>query len=141
MQELINFLFRHPLLSAGAVIALILLIMVEFLRARGKTFDLNATQVTQMINHDNAVVIDLRGQEAFAQGHIIDALCFTLSDMQPLPQKIEKLRARPLIFIGNTGLDSQKIAAQALKQGYNAYSLTGGMRAWTDAQMPLIKGE
>ncbi len=140
MQELLNFLSRHAMLSLVAAAAFILLIIVEWMRARRKTFDLTAAEVTQKINHDNAVIIDLRSADAFRNGRIIDAINLTLQDFQQSLQKIEKFRTRPLIFIGNTGLDSQKIAAQALKQGYNAYSLAGGMRSWVDAQMPLVKG-
>src|SRR5579862_3254991 len=140
MQEVINFLSHHLLLTNIAILLLLLVFIIEWMRGRRQIFSITPAQTTQMINRDQAVVIDLRGQEAYQQGHIIDALCFSPADLQQSLQKIEKFRAKPLIFIANTGLEAQKIAAKALKQGYNAYALSGGIRAWIEAQMPLIKG-
>jgi rhodanese-related sulfurtransferase len=141
MQELITFISHHLLLSIVLVLTVFLLIIVESLRGRRKVFELNAIQVTQMINHDHAVVIDLRDQADFRAGHIIDAIGLSPQEIAQTPQKIEKWKTRPLIFIGYTGLESQKMAAKMLKQGYNAYALAGGMRAWKEAQMPIVKND
>jgi len=53
---------------------------------------------------------------------------------------LEKFKSKPIIVVDNSGFESQKIASFLLKQGYTAYSLNGGMRAWATAQMPIIKG-
>jgi rhodanese-related sulfurtransferase len=139
MQELTTFISFHPALSAALLLILILLMGVEFLRAKRQTFNIHPIQLTRLINHQQAVVIDIRPQEAYRKGHIIDAQAMTPSEIRENSKKLEKSKARPIILVCNTGIESQKIAAQLLKRGYNAYSLSGGMRAWTEAQMPLIK--
>ncbi|VVC75109.1 Thiosulfate sulfurtransferase GlpE [Aquicella siphonis] len=139
MQDLTTFIAQHPLLSLAAAIVLILLILLELMRAKRNVFNISPSQVTHLINRENAAVIDVRQQDAFRAGHIIDAVSMPPQDILQNPKKLEKFRARPLVIVANSSSESQKIAALLLKQGYNAYSLTGGIRAWNEAQMPLIK--
>lgn len=139
MQELFKFISNHSLLSIAAVGVFILIIIIELLRARRMTFNLSPNQATQKINHDQAVVIDLRNKELFKQSHIIDAYSLTADEIKQFPKKLEKFKLRPLILVGNTNMESQKIASGLLKAGYNAYSLSGGMRNWIEAQMPVVK--
>jgi rhodanese-related sulfurtransferase len=139
MQELTTFISNHPTLSAGILIVFGLIMCVEFIRAKRGTVNVDPTRLTQLINHQSAVVLDLRPQELYRKGHIIDAQMITPTEVRENSKKLEKFKARPLVLVCNTGIVSQKIAANLLKQGYNVYSLSGGMRAWIDAQMPLIK--
>jgi len=139
MQELTLFLSQHLLLSGATAIVLILVLLVEVLKLRQKSVNLTPTQATQLINHANALVIDIRPSEQYRKGHIIDSECLSLQELQQGNKKLEKLKSRPLIILCPTGTESQKLAAQLLKQGYNAHALGGGIRAWTNAQMPLVK--
>ena len=138
MQELTSFITNHPMLSMAAVIVLICVTVIELLRARRNVFNINPAHLTQLINRENAAVIDIRQNEAYKKSHIIDALSINPKDLITNPKKLDKYRNRPVIIVGNTSSESQKIAALLLKHGYNAYSLNGGMRTWTDAQMPLV---
>lgn len=139
MQELTTFISNHPLLSLSAGIVFFLLSVVEVIRARRLTYNITASQATQMMNHDNAVIIDTRSQDAYRNGHIIGAQSMSQQDIRDNNKKLEKLKGKPLIVVCNAGVESQKIAALLLKRGYNAYSLAGGMRSWIDAQMPIVK--
>lgn len=139
MQDLITFITRHPLLSLATGAIFILLVIIELMRAKRKVFDISPTQTTQMMNHDNAVIIDIRPNDLYRKGHIINAVSLLPEDIQSNPKKLEKYKTRTLIIVCTSGTESTKIAAGLLKQGYNAYSLAGGIRAWNDAQMPLVK--
>lgn len=139
MQELTPFITSHSLLSVATIAVLLILIIIEFIRARKNVFNINPAQVTQLINRENAVVIDIRQNEVYRKGHIIDAQSVNPQEIRQNPKKLEKFRARPLIIVANASSESQKIAAFLLKHGYNAYSLNGGIRAWSEAQMPLVK--
>lgn len=139
MQELITFFSRHPLLSTAGIIVLALLILVELIRAKRHVFNITPAQATRLINHENAVVIDLRGKESYRNGHIIDAQPAKAQEIQKNPKTLLKFKGRPLVIVSASTQEAQKMASLLLKQGYNAYSLSGGIRAWTEAQMPLIK--
>jgi rhodanese-related sulfurtransferase len=139
MQDLTIFISQHPGLFSAAAIIFVLAMIVELLRAKRGNSRIDIPKAIQFINHDNAVVIDIRANDLYRKGHIIDAHSIAAKDLTSNTKKIEKFKTRPIIITCNAGLESQKVAALLLKQGYNAYSLSGGTRAWTDAGMPLIK--
>jgi rhodanese-related sulfurtransferase len=139
MQDFITFLSHHPLLSAAVVIVFVLVTVVELIRVKRNTFNITPGRAVQLINRENAAVIDLRPTENYRKGHIIDAVSMTVQELKETPKKLEKLKNRPIILVGEAGSETQKIAALLLKQGYNAFSLAGGMRAWNEAELPLIK--
>jgi rhodanese-related sulfurtransferase len=139
MQELITFTSQHTALTMALGIILILLMLLEFIRAKRNTFYIDSLTATQLINHENAAVIDLRALDSYRQGHIIDAVSMPVTDIHQHPKKLEKFRTQPIILVCAVGMESQKIAASLLKDGYNAYALTGGMRAWLAADMPVVK--
>jgi rhodanese-related sulfurtransferase len=139
MQDLTTFISHHPFLCTAIIIVFVLATFVELLRARRNIIHSTPAKVTMLINHENAVIIDIRSQDVYRKGHIIDAVSMTSKELRENGKRVEKFRVRPIVVVCNTGLESQKIAALLLKQGYNIYSLSGGMRAWIEAQMPVVK--
>lgn len=139
MQELSKFLTSHPLLSGGILVIFILLTIVEIIRAKRKAVELTPQAATQKINRENAVIIDIRPSDAFKSGHIIDATLLAPDAIRNNPKLLNKFKTKPLIFVCANGVESQKTAAFWLKSGYNAYSLKGGMRAWGETQLPVVK--
>ncbi|MFZ2314945.1 MAG: rhodanese-like domain-containing protein [Gammaproteobacteria bacterium] len=139
MQELTNFLSQHSNLTITAIIIFVLVSIVEFIRINRNRSSLSVAETTQKINREQAVVIDTRSPDAFNKGHIVDAISIPAKDLQPNNKKLEKYRTKPIIIVCATGADAQKIAATLAKAGYNTYILAGGVRAWADAAMPLVK--
>lgn len=139
MQDLTNFIAAHMGLAYSFVAIVFLLCIVEILRAKRKTVSIDIPQAVHLINRENAVVVDIRGNESFKNGHILDALSMASKDLLQSPQKLEKYKKKPLILVCQAGNESQKIAAFLSKHGYNVYSLSGGLRAWSDASMPVVK--
>lgn len=141
MQELTTFITHHTGLSLATIGVLVVLMLLEFMRAKRNAFNIGPAQVTQLINRHHAVVLDIRSNDAYRKGHIIDAQLIASQEIKQPSKKLEKFKNRPIIIISSANNESQKIAASLLKQGYNAYSLSGGMRAWLEAQMPLVRDE
>lgn len=139
MQEISTFISNHLALSIGALIVLLFIMGIELIRAKRGAIKISSARATQLINHDNAVVIDIRPTEAYRKGHIIDAQSITASEIINNSKKLEKFKSRPIILVCAAGIESQKIATLLLKRDYNVYSLSGGIRGWMDAQMPLVK--
>ena len=139
MPEIMNFLSNHPLMTNIMLAVFILLVAIELWRLKRREQSLSPQAVIQMINHQQAVLIDIRSPDAFQQGHIISALSMPPKDLQPTPKTLEKNKNKPFIFIDNSGMDASKIALIFKKQGYQAHTLKGGMRAWVDAGMPIVR--
>jgi rhodanese-related sulfurtransferase len=139
MQDFINFLLKHPALSASILFLIIALIIIEFLRAKRHRFSLNPAQVTTLINRENAIIIDIRPKEMFVKGHVIGAQSFTTNDIKENNKKLEKFKNKPIIIICATGVESQKLAVHLKSRHKQVYILGGGMPAWANASMPIVK--
>lgn len=139
MQDLIIFIQHHQALSLAFVILFILLAIVETIRFKRSAERVTPQQLTQLINHQNAVVVDLRPVEQFTKGHIIDALSLPLTELKEKAKKLDKLKARPLILVCAKGLDAPKLASSLKNQGFQVHILGGGMSSWTSADLPVVK--
>jgi rhodanese-related sulfurtransferase len=139
MQDLITFITTHMGLAYAFAICLVLLMVVEYLRLKRNNFRVTSAQAIHLINRSHAIVLDIRSADQYKNGHVIDAISISANDILATPSKIEKYRIKPIILVCQTGVESQKIAPQLLKQGYNAYALSGGIRTWIDDNMPLVK--
>ena len=139
MQAFNTFIANHLGLTYALAVTLVLLMIVEFLRLKRNNFRVDVKSAVNLINRDNAVVIDLRPADTFKNGHIVDALSLNATDMQTTLQKMVKFKTRPVILVDGNGLESQKIALRMIKEGYNVYVLSGGIRSWQQASLPLVK--
>lgn len=139
MQDIITFLSSHLLLTTAAILLFISIVVVEIIRARRRHFSVVPQQAVKLINHEHAVVLDMRPTTLFHKGHILNAISISPADLKPGSKKLDKYKSKPIILICRLGSESQKIAENLIKNGYNANSLAGGMQAWVDAQLPVIK--
>ena len=139
MQELTTFIMNHQILVLAMMIVIALLLVIELIRARRRIYFATPSEIVKGINHDNAVVIDIRTPEAFQKGHIVGALSMSGHEIRNHLKKLEKFKEKPIIIVCDNGIESQKLAAILFKLDYNAFSLPGGMPAWIKAEMPLIK--
>lgn len=140
MQDFTIFLNHHVTLAIAALVVVFLLFIIETLRLKSKHYCINTAQAIQLINRENAVVIDIRAPEAYQAGHIADAHNLQQDDLKAPFKKLDRHKTKPLVVVCNTGVSSQKVTAELLAAGFKAHSLNGGMRAWTDAGIPTIKG-
>ena len=139
MQDVTLFIQHHSTLGLSLVILSGLLIIVELIRLKLTAARLTPLQLTQLINHQHALVVDLRPADQFAKGHIIDALSLPVSEFKEKSKKIEKMKTRPLVLVCTKGLESPKIAADLKNKGFQVHILGGGISSWVNADLPLVK--
>lgn len=139
MQELSIFISKHMGLTYILAALFLLLVIVEVLRLKQNKVGVDIKKAVDLINRENAAVIDLRSKEAYSQGHIVESTAIAPSDVLATPQKVERFKGRPVILVDGNGQESQKVATVMIKAGYNVYMLSGGIRAWKEANMPLVK--
>ena len=141
MEKFPIFVINHPYLFSLLFVILTLLIWNIFGGIVGGVKLLTADEATQLINREDAELIDIRSQKEFENGHIINAKNFSL---QELPEKLNKFRKnnnKGIIFYCSNGSVSLKEAQKLVKQGEEMiYCLRGGITSWTNANLPLTKG-
>jgi rhodanese-related sulfurtransferase len=98
--------------------------------------DIDPARVAEWIAEDPAPqVIDVREIYEREAGHIADTRHIELVRLTAEAASIE--RERPVVFYCRVGARSQ-MAAQAFRaSGFEAYSMSGGLRRWADEGRPL----
>jgi rhodanese-related sulfurtransferase len=141
MQQYIEFVTNHPILSAVWLVLLVLLIGSWIKSLFSSVKQVNPTELTLQVNRHNAIVVDIRAEADFAKGHITGARHLTLNDIEKQQLAgLEKHKAEPIIIVCQAGMSAQKAAANLLKQGFTTVSvLQGGMGSWTGASLPVVK--
>ncbi len=139
MEHLGQFIMNHWLLWLAFIVVLALTFINELITQKKKAKELAPHAAVAMINNDNAVVIDLRDKEAFKNGHIIDSIHATVEDFEQ--PKMNKYKNKNLILVCARGLQSPAAAAKIRTQGYQPFVLGGGIAAWQNADLPLVKGK
>ena len=92
----------------------------------------------QLINHKNALMLDVREQSEYAAGHVVNSKLIPLGKLKERIGELEKYRERPIVVICRSGQRSASACALLGKQGFSqAYNLNGGVMAWQKASLPL----
>lgn len=101
---------------------------------------LSASEAVLVMNREKAVVVDVCSSEEFAQGHVKGARHIALDELEQKLPAVVKNKAIPVIVVCQTGRRAHRAVAIARKLGYEkAQALTGGLRAWRDANLPTEK--
>jgi len=101
---------------------------------------LTAVMAVQLINRERGVLIDVSNPDEFAAAHAQGAKNIPLPELEAKLTAVVKKKDTPIIFICPMGKRSATATATAKKMGYAAaQNLTGGLKAWRDAHMPIQK--
>jgi rhodanese-related sulfurtransferase len=140
MQTLTQHLMLHPYLVAGAVIMLVAVIMMEMRSRAQGSGGVTPTQAIQLMNK-GALVIDVRPNEAFTAGHIGDARNIAAADLPAQADSLKRFREKPVVLCCDTGVIAGSAARRLAALGFTQVaSLRGGLNAWRQDNLPLIKG-
>lgn len=140
MNEVMEFIARHQLLSIGWLFVLVMLVTSFLKRSHGKL--ISAQEATLLVNREDGAWVDVRDQATFRKGHIAGAHHIPLSQIEgSADATLEKHKSTPIILVCATGQTAQTAASQLHKQGFaSLYVLRGGMNEWQNSKLPLVKG-
>jgi rhodanese-related sulfurtransferase len=129
-----DFLLQNIFWAALAVVSGCLLLWNQ-LRSEGG--DLSAQQAVNLINRENAVILDVRDHMAFQEAHVTGAKNVALGLIESGKAELEKFKGRPIVVYGN-GRDAVRAVKLLKTQGFErAAGLDGGMVAWAEAGLPI----
>jgi rhodanese-related sulfurtransferase len=136
----VQFLQENILLILVAFVSGAMLIW-PYVRRVGGGPSVSAAQATQLINREDAVVVDVRDPGEYGAGHILGAKNVPLSRIDSGGAEIAgKRKDKPVIVYCDTGNRSAKAAAALKRQGYaRVLNLAGGLGAWQQAGLPVEK--
>lgn len=138
-NQLSEFIANHPLLFIALLAILAMLVGGELRNRLSKVKQVAPGEATRLLNHENAIMVDMRTDKDFRDGHIVNAIHVPEDNAAG---KLKKYNSRPLIIYCRSGQQSTKLAGELVKLGYeNVNILKGGILAWQQADLPLSKGK
>jgi rhodanese-related sulfurtransferase len=136
LANLIEFASTHYVLGGLFVVLLALLLFTE-LRKGGQS--LSSRQLTALINQEQGLVLDVRGQKDFSAGHIVGALHIPYEKVASRIAELEKHKDKTLIVVDAMGQHAGTVSRDLKKAGFNAAKLSGGIASWRGDNLPLVK--
>lgn len=100
--------------------------------------DIGTMEATQLVNRQNALLLDVREPAEFASGHLPNALNIPLSQLAGAGSQLGKYTAQPVVVYCQAGGRSRRAAGPLGKLGFkDVRNLAGGVQAWKQAGLPL----
>jgi rhodanese-related sulfurtransferase len=135
----VDFIQNNILLIAVAFVSGAMLIWPLVRRSSGGPW-VNTTEATQLINRQDALLLDVRSADEFAKGHILGAKNVPLAELERRAPELDRFKARPVIVHCDNGNRSTSALPVLRKQGFaTVVNLAGGFAAWKQAGLPVDK--
>jgi rhodanese-related sulfurtransferase len=140
MDRLLDYSTNHPLLAGGLVLMALVVLSYE-IRQRIATAAAIAPNEAIRLMNAGAVLVDLRSANQFKDGHIAGAKNLPGDQIAADPKALERLAAKKVVLYcgdGATTAAAQRTLARAGAK--DVYSLRGGLAAWAQENLPVVKG-
>lgn len=136
MDRLFEFVISHYILVSLFVAFLLALLFLESHRGGAK---ISAAGAVNLINKDEAIVVDIRDRKDFAAGRITGSVNIPLSSLKDRMSELSKHKDKQIIVADKSGQHSAMAVKQLNAEGFsNVVRLNGGVTDW-QASLPLVK--
>jgi rhodanese-related sulfurtransferase len=136
-----QFVQNNIWLVLAAVVSGLMFLWPSVAKRLSRTREVGPVEAVQLINRQDAAIVDVREPGEFKGGHIPNARNIPLGQIAERMKDLEKLKGKPVLVICASGNRSASACATLHQVGFEqVYSLAGGMGAWQQAGMPSEKG-
>jgi len=102
--------------------------------------EVDTAAALQLINHKNAVVLDVRETGEYDAGHVLNSKLIPLGKLKERVGELKKHMDQPIVVVCRSGNRSATACVLLGKQGFaQVYNLAGGVQAWQKNNLPLEK--
>lgn len=130
---------RNNLLLIAVALASGGMLVWPFLRRTTGGPWVSTAQATQLINREDALVVDVREAGEYGTGHILGARNVPLARLDGSGD-LAKRKEKPVIVYCDGGERASKAAAALRKLGFTrVVNLSGGLPGWQQAGLPVEK--
>jgi rhodanese-related sulfurtransferase len=140
MQQLLEFGAHHFTLILAFIVVLVLFLTFELHSKLTGTPSVSPQSATLLMNHNDALVIDIRDKNNFTNGNILGSMNIPLAQLENNLNKLQNYKDKPVILVYVIGQTLHKTTHFLKKNGFtDLYLLKGGIAAWQQAGLPLVK--
>ena len=137
IEKVFEFIGNHFAL-VGIFIALAIAFALNERKRGGASVSTNT--LINMVNHNNALVLDVRDGKDFKAGHIVDALNIPYATFDERASELEAHKQRPIIIVCKMGQHACAVGGKLKALGFeDVHRLGGGMSEWTATNLPVVK--
>jgi rhodanese-related sulfurtransferase len=140
MDRLLDYSINHPLLAGGLVLMTLAVAGFE-MRQRGAMSSAIAPSEAIRLVNSGAVLVDLRAANQYKDGHITGAKNLPGDQVAADPKAVVKLAAKTVVLYCDDGATTAAAQRTLARAGVrNVFSLRGGLAAWKQENLPVVKG-
>lgn len=138
MHQFFEFATRHWDLFAALAMILAMMFGGGFMRRMRGYQEADPLEVVTMVNHQEALLLDVREDAEFKEGHIINARHIPLGALKQRMVELESYKDKPVVVCCRSGHRSAAACGALRKAGFqNVTNLKGGVMAWQSSSLPL----
>ncbi len=134
--------FKHNVMLIGLALGSGAMLLWPMFNRGGSSGAANLTpnEAVLLMNRANVLILDVRDEAEFTIGHITGAKHIPLADLDSRLKEIQKYKDKPVIVNCQSGMRSAKACNTLRKLEFKQlHNLQGGLNAWTQANLPLVK--
>jgi rhodanese-related sulfurtransferase len=135
----LEFVQNNLMLVGVAVVSGGMLLWQSFGNRLSGVSQVGTTEATRLIN-DDALVLDVREDKEWAEGHIPNAKHIPLGQLSKRISELDKYKDKPIVVSCRSGHRSATACRTLKKDGFEqTHNLMGGIIAWENANLPVTK--
>jgi rhodanese-related sulfurtransferase len=135
-----EFVKENALLLGLAIGSGIALLWPMLGRSADGVTNISSAEAVMLMNRSKPLILDVRDEAEYAAGHIQGAKHIPVAELAARMKEIEKYKDKPVLVHCQKGMRA-KGACSILKaqQFSQLHNLQGGLDAWIEAKLPLVK--
>ncbi len=120
---------------------MLMLVIAFELRQRGSASAAIAPFEAIRLMNSGAVLVDLRSTNQFKDGHIEGARNLPGDQLAADPKSLDRLSGKTVVLYCDTGTTTAAAQRTLARAGMTkVFSLRGGLAAWKQENLPVVKG-
>lgn len=141
MEQLSEFVINNILLFGALLVVLVLLIKAELDHQANKGLLLSSAKAIRVMNNnDDALILDIRAAADYKNGHIKGAKNTPLGELGSKIDTYASYKNKAVLIYCNSGSSATSAIKLFKKAGFEKINnLEGGIAAWKEANLPLVK--
>lgn len=140
MNDIISFAQQHLTLLISWVFLLLAILITEMLNKRHKAPQMSSQKLVEQMNNQAIKIIDIRNAQNFHKSHILNSR--NIPWLSQDTSAFKSLENEAFVLVCQQGQTASQLADKLKKEGFtNVQVLSGGLSAWQQNNLPLVKGK
>lgn len=138
--QVIEFTTNHPLLVLAFASVAGLILFTELRNFTKKFSTVGPAAAISLINNEETVLLDVRENNEVDSGMISNAIHIPLSALNKRLSELDKYKENSVLVYCRSGNRSGSVCRTLTGRGFEkVFNLVGGIMAWQDAHLPVLK--